>query len=246
MIPVVKLALRLAAAMAAAVALCAFLGRLKLLYYYKSFGVDLGLLAPGTGELLFESWFVVQNLLFVLLFWWVALKSRALWVGILAVLHALIPIAAHYAFLAHETAWARFLIDYRHTLMKLLPFAALGLVWLLQSDRREALRSARPPLPAAGMALFALVALAWSISTAKHCGSFDANLVLREPASQLPRVTLPECDGFLLRADEERLLLWEPEGFDGGEIRTRIVPRSEIDEVELVRPHQVQPGNRYL
>ena len=134
----------------------------------------------------------------------------------------------------------------------------LGLVWLLEPRRRTELRSLRPPVGRAGMILFAIVALSWSISTAKHSGSFDANLALRDPASHLSRVRFdpagtasiprPSGDCFLLHANRESYVLWDPGGFlDGqGEIRTLIVPRSAVEWIDARRRFQLQPGDRFL
>ena len=47
------------------------LGRLKSFYYYSAFGIDPGSLEIGFWDHLFESWFTVQNLLFLVLLWWI-------------------------------------------------------------------------------------------------------------------------------------------------------------------------------
>jgi hypothetical protein len=236
-----------------------FLGRLKLLYYFSAFGVGLGSLDLTFRDQLFESWFIAQNLLFTLLLWWVALKTRALWVTCVAVTHALLPIATHYAFVFHEAPVAAFLIDYRHTLLKLVPFAVLLFVYIFQPRHREALSSLRSPLPRAGNVLLAIVLLSWAVSAAKHFGSYDANLVLRDPATHLSRLRLvltdrasslePPPDTYLLHANHQTLVLWDPAGFDYGhsrDVRTLIVPREAVEWIEATRSFDVQPGKRFL
>ena len=231
------------------------LGRLKSVYYYGTFGLDPQELGLDFQDYLFESWFPAQNVLFLILLWWIALKTRSRWVALVAVAHALIPIAAHYAFLDHDAAAAAFLIRYRHTLLKLVPFAVLVAVWTLMPYRRTALRSLAPPVPPAGLALFAIVALAWSISTAKHSGGFDGNLVLSEPEAHLPRARLGvsgphgSTEFHVLRAGPDSVALWDPSGFVYGrtdEVRTLVVPRSTVEWIGRRRAAQVQPGNRFF
>ena len=239
--------------------LLALLGRLKLLYFYSTFGVELGSLDLSVRDQMFESWFVAQNLLFTLLLWWIALKTRASWVICVAVIHALLPIATHYAFIYHEAPLAAFLIDYRHTLLKLVPFVVLLLVWVFQPRQREVLSSLRSPLPLAGNVLLAIVLCSWGVSAAKHFGSFDANLVLRDPATHLSRVRLvtadrvpglePPAEAYLLHVNHESLVLWDPTGFDYGrsrDLRTFVVPRRSVEWVEATKSFSVQPGNRFL
>jgi hypothetical protein len=233
------------------------LGRLKLVYYYSTFGVDVGSLELTFADQLFESWFTAQNVLFVVLLWWIALKTRAVWVAAIALAHALIPIASHYAFVYHDLAPAGFLIRYRHTLLKLVPFAALGLILVFQPGHRRTLRDLRPPLPPAGSVLFAVIVLSWAISSAKHFGSFDAQLALREPAAHLARVRLasssipaPHPDElYVLHAGADRVVLWDSTGFRYGEtdrIRTLVVSRSTIEWLEGHKAFQIQPANRFL
>lgn len=233
------------------------LGRLKMLYYFGAFGVGLGSLELTPIKFWFESWFVAQNTVFVAMLCWLALKTRIRWVAGLALLHALIPLAAHYAFAFHGSAAAELLIDYRHTLLKLLPFAGLAAVWLFRPGQRRELASLRSPLSPAGSVLFVIVLASWSISTAKHFGSFDANLAMRDPSAHLTRVRLAPGSGipaaaneyFLLHANRDTLLLWDTGAFVYGEsteLRTLAVSRSTVEWVEATRRFAVQPGGRFL
>lgn len=244
-----------------ACALLYVLGRLKLLYYYQAFGIGLADIEPTLGDYLFESWFTAQNLLFFVLMWWVVLKTRSIWAGCVGVAHALIPLSSHYAFAAPDGWLAGLLIGYRHTLLKLIPFATLAALWLLGESQRKALRHLSWPAPRAGRALFGLIALAWAVSSAKHFGSFDANRAMRHPDQYLLRVTLgPAADPsipqmsehdelFLLHAGRERMTLWNRTDFCFGsssEIRTLVVPRSAVEWLEGRKRFQVQPGSRFL
>ena len=256
-----SVALRCCFWLAALPALAGFayvLGRLKLSYYFGTFGVDLPP-SIATGDLLYESWFVLQNTLFVMLLWWIALKTREVWVSCVAVFHALLPIVAHYAFLSHERALAAWLIDYRHTLLKLLLFVVLILVWLFHPARRAELRRLTPPLPPAGMALFAIVLFAWGISAAKHFGSYDANLAMLRPDDHLMQVTLYGQDGneigdpaatlYLIHAGPEWVIVWDPGEFRYGisrVVRILSVPAKGVKRWEGRRGFGVQPGGRFL
>ena len=157
------------------------LGWLKSLYYFKAFGIGTGLVDLSWRDLMLESWFVLQNVLFFVVLWWVVLKTRLVWAGFVGLLHALIPIAAHYAFALPGWPAADWLIDYRHTLLKLIPFAVLAVVWWAHRERRPALRELSWPHGSAALALFAVVTLAWAVSTAKHAGSFDPARAMRPP-----------------------------------------------------------------
>jgi len=138
----------------------------------------------------------------------------------------------------------------------------LGLVWLLHADRRAGLRTLAWPYGRALAALALIVWFSWGVSSAKHFGAYDANRVLLDPERYLSQVrlelrpgsTLPDAPGpadrlYLLAADAERLVVWDPRGFDfarGGELRLLVVPRDEVRWFEARRPVGVQPGRQYL
>jgi hypothetical protein len=244
-----------------AFALLYVLGRLKLLYFHQAFGVDLASLELALGDYLFESWFTAQNLLFFVLVWWIVLKTRSVWAGCLGVAYALIPLSSHYAFAFPDSWLAALLIGYRHTLLKLIPCAMLAGLWLCGPTHRKALRDLSWPVPPAGRALFALITLAWAVSSAKHFGSFDANRAMQYPGAYLLRVQLgPAADPsireasqhdelYLLHANADRLILWDRTGFTYGstsEIKTLVVPRSAVEWLEGRKQFQVQPGSRFL
>lgn len=221
------------------------LGRLKLVYYYDCFGIDWASLGVGTGDLLFESWFPAQQLLFAALIGWLAVKSRSLPVRFVALLYALIPIAAHYAFLAPPHAAWRFLIEYRHLLLKLVPFATLLALCAIPRYRRRL--ADRDPLPHPAIGGLALIVLiSWGISTAKHSGAYDANRVVRDPGL-LPRVTIEgQPDVYLLHATPRSLIVWDGAGPGAdGELRTLEIPR-EAGRIERRKAFHVQPGRQYL
>lgn len=243
------------------VALLYALGRLKLLYYYRTFGVDPGGLELTFQDYLFESWFTAQNVLFFLVLWWVVAKTRSLWLASVGIAYSLIPIASHYAFEFGQGWPSSLLIDYRHTLLKLVPFAVLAGVWLFRPSQRPALRELTWRLPRAGRVLFALVTLAWAISSAKHFGSFDANRAIRDPERFLVRVQLgpgvdpsiretsARDDLYLLHSNRLQLVLWDRTGFRYGtssQIRTLVVPRSAVDWVESRKRFEIQPGSQFL
>jgi hypothetical protein len=242
---------------AAVVALLWTLGRLKLLYYFAAFGVGLDAVEPTLLDQLFESWFVMQNLAFAGLLWWIALKTRSIWVVAVAVVHALIPITSHYAFAVHEWVAAGFLIDYRHTLLKFVPFIVLAIVWFGRPSDRGGLRQLTPPMSPGGLVLAAIVLVSWGVSMAKHSGSFDAQQVMRRPGLHLsnvelsPSSELPTTSGelFLLHTSPSSVLLWDAGGFEFGrstEVRTLIVPRSSVVWIAVRRVFQLQLGGQLL
>jgi hypothetical protein len=235
---------------------------LKTVYYFKAFGIGVGVLDLSGGDYLLESWFVVQNVLFFVLLWWIALRTRLRWVGAVGACYSLIPIASHYAFAFHDSPLASFLIQYRHTLLKLIPFGVLVVVWSLHPQRREPLKTLRWTRGPGAAALCALITLAWAVSTSKHCGSFDANLALSRTADHLAKVRIRSSVGtdaerfpgddaelYLLYAGETTLVVWDRSNFRYGsstEIRTWILDRSSVDWIEVTAAFDVQPGRQFL
>jgi hypothetical protein len=246
--------IRLVVVAAASVSFAVLLGWLKGFYYLQTLGIDPALI-PGTPLVwLRESWFVVQNLGFLLLMGWVALRTRRWWwIGAL-VLYASLPLASHYAFAVPEWPAARFLIAYRHTLLKFAPFAALAIAWLADRSRRTELACWPRRWRAPAGVLLVFLAASWAISAAKHFGSFDANRALTDPGRFLPRVRLersPEWAGVragdvlhLVTASAEQLFLLAP-GRDG-EVRILVVSRRDATPMESVIRRRVQPADQYL
>jgi hypothetical protein len=260
----------MAVGLPALVAFAAVLGWLKSLYYYRAFGLGLGLLDLSFADHLLESWFVVQNLLFFVLMWWIVIRTRRLWVAIVAILHGVLPIASHYAFAFHDHPLGQALIHYRHTLLKLLPFGVLGIVWLAYPRFRQPLARLSWPYGGAALALFGIVIVSWGVSAAKHFGSYDANLALLSPSAQLARVEIRQrvrnettdvstdvttdlpTDGrllYLVHADRNRLIVWDPSGFEYGrtpEVRTIVVRSDGVEWLEVRAGFQIQPGRMFL
>jgi hypothetical protein len=239
-------AIQATATVITAVAYTYLLGRLKLLYYYDCFGIDWASLGVGPADLFFESWFPLQQLLFAGLIGWLAIKSRSVAVSIVALLYALLPIGAHYAFLAPPNAAWSFLIDYRHSLLKMIPFLILAVLCLLPEYRRRLARRS-PSTHAAVRWVALIVLLSWGISTAKHSGSYDANRVVRDP-SLLPRVTIEgQPYSYLLHAGPRTLILWDGQSpSEDGELRTLEIPRDSQTRIERRKSFHVQPGGQYL
>jgi len=233
------------------------LGRLKTFYYFHAFGVGLDLVQMSATDHAVESWFVLQNLLFFALMLWVAIRSRLAWVWCVALFHGLIPIAAHYAFVFEGRAPADWLIQYRHTLLKGIPFLVLLIVWWSYPRLRASLREIRWPYGLATGMLLGLVLTSWAISTAKHFGSFDAQMALRWPERHLTQVRIdaelgaPGSDAelYLLHANPETLVIWDRTDYVDPathDVRFLLVPRDGVTWIEGRRTFQVQPGSQFL
>jgi hypothetical protein len=174
-------------------ALAYLLGWLKLFFFYQTFGVGLDLAQVPVQEYVLESWFVIENVVFLLLLWWVVLKVRSRALFVLGVVYSILPIASHYAFAASpQWNWvAEPLIHYRHTVLKFIPLVTLPVVYALSNaSKRAALRELTWPYTQGSLVIGCILAAAWAISTAKHFGSFDANQVVRCPDDFLPKVEL--------------------------------------------------------
>lgn len=237
------------------------LGFLKSLYYFHAFGVD-ALVTLSPQGYLFESWFVVENLVFfVVLAWWLAVAPRQpliLWA--VAVLYVLVPILSQYAF-GVDWPVAQWLIHYRHTLLKFVP---LGLVlvgswWAARRKDSVSIKRWKDvvwPHGPLGMVLFWVVCAAWGISAAKHFGSFDASRALQNPSSHLARGTAYRKDnvvvgpGYVVAMTDEALLLWIPPPqwsfASGAAITVTGVPTKDIAEIRLEKPVEIQIGSMFF
>jgi len=241
---------------------CYALGWLKTVYYFRAFGIELSMLSMSAGDYLLASWFVVQNVLFFLLLWWVVLKTRLRWAAGIGFAYALIPIASHYAFAMHDSPGVGWLIHYRHTLLKLIPFVVLLVIWFAHPRLRDPLKNLRWPHARPGLLLFGLITLSWALSTAKHFGSFDANRTMLLTDQHLSRVKIRAAPGdsgpgfayesealYLLHATDDTLILWDRSGYRYGispGIRILFVPRTRLQWVEAEKLFQLQPGSQYL
>jgi hypothetical protein len=238
------------------------LGWLKTYYYFDAFGIALPALELSVQDYLFESWFVVENLLFfALLLWFVAIRVRW-WTITLILAYGLIPIASHYSFLGQGSLLPSLLIDYRHALLKFIPFAVYGIDWFLRR-RSYSLASWSWPYTSGSLALFLLVTLAWGISTAKHFGSFDANRCQNAPDRFLPRAEVwleDESDQgtvtsgaelmYLVYASPSHYFLWQHGDFEFGKqdaaIHILILPKSRVRKIETWKAFQIQPGSMFF
>jgi hypothetical protein len=234
------------------------LGWLKSYYFFRTLGVNLDLASLSPQDYLFESWFVVENVIFFVILWWVVLKApRRSWVG-LGLLYSLIPIAAHYAFAFKGWAPAAALIATRHTLLKFIPFALLAFRYYFGGrEVRAALKTTVWPYGQAALGLFLAVVLAWSVSAAKHFGSFDALVCLASPDQYFSAVRvkagadLPGWDEtrklhFLRRTDANYLLLDLSTFRDQGDIGLVVLPVGHVLSIESTFRTQVQMGNRWF
>jgi hypothetical protein len=239
------------------------LGWLKTLYYFQAFGIGLPSLQLSVQDYLFESWFVLENVFFFVLFSWCAVKTARWWVIAIALIYSFLPIAAHYAFLASGHAPAEFLIKYRHTILKFLPLAVLLVVWIFDRSSFQKLKDLSWPYGDAAFVLFVTVVLAWSVSTAKHFGSYDANSVQRSPDRYLPHakvhfasnvsekpLTAEASELYVIYETPARYFLWNHTDFKFGESDTKlhliVIEKERIEWVETWKSFQVQQASLFL
>jgi len=241
------------------------LGWLQYFYYFDTFGIRMAAVELTVQDYLLNSWFVVENVVFFLILSWVVIKMPRWWSIIVGVAYFLIPIGAHYAFFAPGWWGADFLIEYRHTLLKFIPFALLAAV-LLRDWRRGAgpsglLVDLSWPHGKGMFVVFVIVVSAWSVSMAKHFGSFDANLELRYPDRMLSKVRLhPAADVdlgdltqsealYLVHATPTQLFVWKADGFVFGEhhqVKIYVIKRDKLQWFDTTKGFQIQRGNFIL
>jgi hypothetical protein len=239
------------------------LGWLQYFYYFDTFGIRLAAVELTVQDYLLNSWFVIENVLFFLILAWLVIKTHRWWSYVIGVGYFLIPISAHYAFFVPGWWGADFLIEYRHTLLKFIPFGLLAAVLL-----RDWRRGSRPPSVTLDLSwpysrvmfvLFLIVVSAWSVSMAKHFGSFDANLELRYPERMLSKVrlhTAPDIELeefaksdalYLVHATPTQLFIWNAAGFVFGQHDQRVViyviKRDKVQWFETTKGLQIQRGN---
>jgi hypothetical protein len=234
------------------------LGWLKSFYFYRAFGVNLDLAGLSTQDYLFESWFVLENVVFFLILWWVVLKAPTWWAICLGGAYSLIPIAAHYAFARPEWTGAAALISSRHTLLKFVPFALLAFRYFCGGRTvRASLQTATWPYGQAALGLCLAIAVAWAVSTAKHFGSFDALQYMAAPDEYFSSVRVragADLQGwdesqtfyFLRKTDSNYLLLDLRRLRDEHRIGLVVLPLDHLRVLKGFVRHQVQPGNRWF
>jgi len=239
------------------------LGWLQAFYYFDTFGVRLAAVEMSPQDYLLNSWFVVENVVFFLILIWAILTMPRWWNVLLGVVYFFIPIGSHYAFFYPHVWGANLLIEYRHTLLKFIPFGLLVIVALLNGvdslRRRTSITSLSGPHGRLGFVLVAVIVGAWAVSVAKHFGSYDANLELRYPDRMLSRIrlhlsteageaaALMQSDGlYLVHATPGQLFVWNSVGFSYGQpnqkVYVYVIARDKVRWFETDRRFQVQRG----
>jgi hypothetical protein len=239
------------------------LGYLQAFYYFDTFGIPLASVEMSTQDYLLNSWFVIENVLFFLILAWITVKNPRWWSVLVSMVYFLIPIAAHYAFFVHGWWAAGFLIEYRHTVLKFVPFLLLaGMIvadWMHGSHRLGAKLDLSWPYGRVMFILFIIVVGAWSVSMAKHFGSFDANFELLYPERLLPKVRLQPIPGvsgpddiwtsdrlYLIHATQTQLFVWNSTGFGFDQanqsIRIYVIKRDKLQWFETMKVFEIQRG----
>jgi hypothetical protein len=186
------------------------LGWLKTLTYFQTLGIGLSSLDLSIQDYLFESWFVVENIVLFVLFSWILRAGlrlellNGLWkyawrflLSVSGLLYLMLPYRTDWAFGHLDWKFATWLVSHYYSLLKFTPFAVFVLLcivvlylvhwkWQPLYDTLENLFRTRPwhhlyPL-------YFVILLGWSISLAKHVGAIDAKNRLLDPAKNLSRV----------------------------------------------------------
>jgi hypothetical protein len=256
-----------AIAVVALTALAYSLGWLKEYYYFAVFGVPLASLDVPIQHYLFESWFVVQNVLFLALIWWAVLAAECgkwyrFWLIVVAVVYSLIPISSNYAY-NYPSFWpAMLLATHKHGVLKFFPFIVIAMLWWrgrLDLKKPDALRW---PYSKFSFAVVIVLFLALAISMAKHIGSADANRALKSPDDWFSRVVKLYTSGdsqvselpatrslYLLYANPTQYFVLDYSGFSfepkkHPDVRVIVLPRDKVG-IETSYKFQVQPGSLY-
>lgn len=246
------------AAVASFASFAALVGWLKMVYFFRPFGVSPAALDPGWVGTSFESWYVVQNLVYFTWIVWLVVQTRRFTLALVAVVYSLIPLVTHYAFLHYDRAWVRWWVDHQHTWLKLVPLLLLAVV--VASWVRGRPLDWRWRHGAAGLVLLGIVAGSWGLSAAKHFGSYDAERILHRPEELLPRVELswkasPPAGWeagrrlFLLHEDGQTVVVVEfttGTGWERRAPRVHAIPRAELRHLVVSPRTAVQPGGQYL
>ncbi|MCH7779629.1 MAG: hypothetical protein IH848_02180 [Acidobacteria bacterium] len=246
------------AAVASLASYAALIGWLKTVYFLRPFGLSPAALDSGWVESAFQSWYVVQNLVYFTWIVWLVVQTRRFTFALVAVVYSLIPLATHYAFLHYDRVWVRWWVDHQHTWLKLVPLLLLALV-VVGRIRGGGLQW-RWRHGAAGLVLLGMVTGSWGLSAAKHFGSYDAERILHRPDELLPRVELTwkespparwEAGGDLFLLHEDRLTLVVVEftagtGWERRMPRVHTIGRGELRHVVVSPRTAVQPGGQYL
>jgi len=134
-------------------ALAYSLGWIKTSYYFQTFGIGLSSLGFSPQDYLFESWFVLENLVFFLLLSWTVILSRRWWAYAVGVFYLVLPYLSDLAFQYWDRTLAKFLVEHRHSLLKFVPFLLLrSLLLCFGMEESSRMEEARPIL-ATGLAV---------------------------------------------------------------------------------------------
>lgn len=253
-----KASLRVLVGLVLALAYAALLGWLKTLYYLEPFSLSPASTLEGWPGALFESWYVVQNVVYFALIVWLVVQTRCLCLALVAGAYALLPLATHYAFLGYSNRAIRWWVDHQHTWLKLVPFVLIAIV-LVAAIRRRGI-DPRWRHGAAGGVLFGIVVGSWGLSAAKHFGSYDAERVLHRPRELLARIELtwkdPSAD--VVAGGDDLLLLFsgprsivvaafrQAPAWTRGRPVVHTISLDALERVAVFPATAVQPGGQYF
>ena len=170
------------------------LGWIKTSYYFRSFGIGLESVEYSIQDYLFASWYVLQNVMFFVLLLWIAAIAQRKWIYAVVILYLPLPYLTDlsYSHLNSPTWGWLFapLAGIPHSILKFVPFLVLVVVIGINKEIRARFQESSWPHGNFALVVLSIVAIAWSISAAKHFGTSDANYILRNPAKTLLRAKL--------------------------------------------------------
>jgi hypothetical protein len=238
------------------------LGWIKTLYYFRAFGIGLESVEYSVQDYLFASWYVVENILFFLLLLCLAAIVRRTWVYLIVLLYLPLPLLTEASYSHLNWAICRWFVDVPHSVLKFVPFVVLLLAIWIHPDARPWFRKPFERLKDFPLVLVLIVAVAWSISAAKHFGASEAKNVLRNPEGSLLRVKLDIAEAgpelkpletrqslYLLYLSPHRCILLDTAGFvfgqPGAHVSVLFVPPEKVELVDGLRKVQMNPGRLF-
>jgi hypothetical protein len=238
------------------------LGWIKTLYYFRTFGIGLESVELAPQDYLFASWYVIENVMFFLLLLWVVAVSGRRWPWLFVAAYLPVPLLTEWSY-SHLDHWScRWLVAVPHSVLKFLPFVVLIIVISVHRDSVSRLREFSWPHGNFALALLLIVAIAWSISAAKHFGSSEAKEVLRCPQKILQHVEFCVSDTaeelklignqrclYLLYFNSHRCMLLDITGYKFGPEKSSVgiidIPTQKIKLIDSFREVQMDPGNLF-
>ncbi len=241
------------------------LGWIKVSYYFRTFGIGLESIEFSIQDYLFASWYVLENVVFLLLLLWIAAIAQRKWVWGVVGVYLLLPFLTDWSYShlnSHAWGWLlRWLVAVPHSILKFLPFLILGAL-LAAKEMRARFKQTSWPHGNFALIAVSIVAIAWSISAAKHFGSSEANDVLRNPPKYLlqaklhisgPAPTLKPIETrqplYLLYSSTHRCILLDTADFTFGQRGTHVkilyVPQEKVELIEGSREIQLDPGRLF-